>query len=205
MSNLSQEFLVELKERLKHLPELEVLKVLSYYSEMIQDRIEDGMDEEVAIKSLGKIDDIVATIEEEIPLSAIVKEKVEKQVKEKSNMSTGSKVLIGALILIGSPIWLSILIAIVAVVFGILFGLWCVYIGLVIAYLSVFAIALLGMFGGLMQLITLDIPQGFAYMGMGVLSLGLFILFLTPVIWFSKKWFALNLLPFKMLKRKLIK
>lgn len=73
------EFLSELTNRLDHLPHEEIVKIVSYYEESIDDRIEDGMTEEVSIKSLGSLDDIVTNIENEIPITSIVKDKVMKK------------------------------------------------------------------------------------------------------------------------------
>ncbi len=206
MSNLSQEFLIQLKERIKHLPQAEVLKALSYYSEMIEDRLEDGMDEEVAIKSLGKIDDIVASIEEEIPLSSIVKEKVEKQVKEKSKMSSDRKLLIGVILLVTSPIWVTVAFVLLCVVFGVAVGLWGAYIGVIGAYLGCTLFLGLGSIAsGLFNIITFDFFSGVAHIGLGLVGIGAFVLLLSPVVWLSKKWININIWPFKKLKKALLK
>ncbi len=204
MSNLSQQFLIQLKERIKHLPEAEVLKVLSYYSEMIEDRMEDGMEEEVAIKSLGKIDDIVASIEEEIPLSSIVKEKVQKQVEEKAKMSNERKFLIIILVFITSPIWVSLLFGVLAGVVGLVFGLWGAYIAIICSYLaSTLFLGLGSLVEGLFNIITFDFLQGISQIGLGFVGVGAFILLLKPVIWLSKKWIDINIWPFKKLRKKL--
>ncbi len=202
MSNLSQDFLIQLKERISHLPAAEVARVLSYYSEMIQDRMEDGMDEATAIVSLGKIDDIVASIEEEIPLSAIVKEKVQKQVEEKSKMSTERKVLIVLLVVFTSPIWVGIL----GGAIGLVAGLWGAYIGLIGAYLGCTLFLGLGsLVSGVFNIITLDLLKAISHIGLGFVGIGGFILLLHPVIWLSKKWIEINIWPFKKLKQVLMK
>ncbi len=202
MSNLSQDFLIQLKERISHLPASEVARVLSYYSEMIQDRMEDGMSEDVAIISLGKIEDIVATIEDEVPLSAIVKEKVQKQVEEKSKMSTERKLLIALLLIITSPIWIGLIGGII----GIIVGLWGAYIGVIGAYLGCTLFLGIGsLLSGIFSFITFDLFKAIAHIGLGLVGIGGFILLLKPVIWLSKKWFEINIWPFKKLKQVLMK
>ncbi len=202
MSNLSQDFLIQLKERISHLPASEVARVLSYYSEMIQDRMEDGVSEEVAILSLGKIDDIVATIEEEVPLSAIVKEKVQQQVEQKSKMSTERKLLIALLIIVTSPVWIGIL----GGVIGLVAGLWGAYIGVMAAYLgSTLLLGVGSLFSGVLNIVTFEFFKGLAYIGLGLLGIGGFILLLKPAIWLSVKWIEINIWPFKKLKRMLMK
>ena len=54
-----QEFIDEIKSRLNGLPEEEIQKSLDYYSEMIDDRIDDGMEEEEAVGEIGSVDDAV--------------------------------------------------------------------------------------------------------------------------------------------------
>ena len=52
------EFLKELKKRLRNLSGADVKKSVEFYSEMIDDLMEDGMTEEEAVESLGNVDDI---------------------------------------------------------------------------------------------------------------------------------------------------
>ncbi len=55
-----EEFLNELTGRLSELPPQEREKSLSYFSEMIDDRMEEGMKEEEAVGSMESLDEIVA-------------------------------------------------------------------------------------------------------------------------------------------------
>ena len=52
------EFLSALSEKLGALDEADRLQTLSYYSEMISDRMEDGEPEEEAVAALGEIEEI---------------------------------------------------------------------------------------------------------------------------------------------------
>jgi uncharacterized membrane protein len=70
-----EEFLSTLKKKLSSLPKQELEERLNFYSEMIDDRVEEGRTEEEAILDIGSIDDISAQIIAEIPLKKIVKEK----------------------------------------------------------------------------------------------------------------------------------
>ena len=47
------EFLAELKERLAGLSEADLNRSMDYYAEMIEDRMEDGLSEEEAVKEVG--------------------------------------------------------------------------------------------------------------------------------------------------------
>ena len=57
-------FLRELRLSISHLPKSEVDKAISYYSECIEDMLDDGMSEDEAVSSLDNIANIVSTIEE---------------------------------------------------------------------------------------------------------------------------------------------
>ena len=46
-------FLLLLNERLSHLPSKEVEERLAFYSEMIEDRMEEGLSEEEAVSEVG--------------------------------------------------------------------------------------------------------------------------------------------------------
>ena len=55
-------FLTELKKKLGKLPKSEVKKRLSFYSEIIDDKIEEGFSEEDAVADVGGIDEIAKLI-----------------------------------------------------------------------------------------------------------------------------------------------
>ena len=55
-------FLSELGARLEDIPYREAIRVLNYYEEAIDDRIEDGMSEEDAVRAMGSVDDIARDI-----------------------------------------------------------------------------------------------------------------------------------------------
>ena len=71
-----QEFLSKLRSGLVGLPQNEVEERLEFYSEMIDDRMEEGISEEEAISDIGNVDEIISRIISEIPLTKIVKEKI---------------------------------------------------------------------------------------------------------------------------------
>ena len=103
-----QEFLEQLKGRLSGLPAADVDERLDFYSEMIDDSIEEGLSEEEAVSQVGTVNDVARQIIGEIPLSKIVKENV----KPKRRLRAWEIVLL----VLGSPGWVSLLIAAVSVV-----------------------------------------------------------------------------------------
>ena len=54
------EFISRLRTRLSGLPKDEIEERLAFYSETIDDRIEDGLTQEEAVADLGDVDDIAA-------------------------------------------------------------------------------------------------------------------------------------------------
>ena len=70
------EFTQQLTNSLAGLSQYDINRSVDYYTEMIDDRVEDGMTEEDAVAALGSIDEIRSKILEEVPITKIVKEKM---------------------------------------------------------------------------------------------------------------------------------
>ena len=106
-----KEFLEELEKRLQALPKEEIQERLQFYSEAIDDRVEEGETEEQAIEEIGTLDEITWEIVKKTPLVTLVKEKV----KPKRKMRAWEIVLL----CVSFPIWLPLLItAMVLVLVG---------------------------------------------------------------------------------------
>ena len=71
-----QEFLTALREKLQGLPQKDVDERISFYEEMINDRIDDGKTEEEAVADIGSVDLIVEEIARDTSLVKLVKEKI---------------------------------------------------------------------------------------------------------------------------------
>ena len=130
------EFLSVLRRGLSGIPDGEIEERISFYGEMIDDRIEEGLSEEEAVANLGSADDVISQILSEIPLSHIVREKV----RPKRQLKAWEI----ALIVIGFPVWLPILIS----VFAIILSLFIVAIAVAVAVYSVVISLAVGSIGG---------------------------------------------------------
>lgn len=161
-------FLLSLNEKLSGLPEDDIQERLSFYSEMIEDRMEEGLSEEEAVTAIGSIDEIAAQIIAEIPpaQTPIAVETPKKR----------SKVLEIILIILGSPIWLSLLISAFAVILSLYVSLWAVIISLWAVFASVTACALAGFAAGLGLILFSDHLTGIAMIGAGIICVGLSII-----------------------------
>lgn len=62
------EFLKSLEEKMKGYDEIDITGVIDYYSEMIDDRIENGMTEEEAIEKLGNVESMLLEIRKFLPV-----------------------------------------------------------------------------------------------------------------------------------------
>lgn len=163
-----KKFLDEIKSRLKGLPQNDIDKSLDYYSEMIEDRIEDGMSEEEAVADLGTVDEIVAQILNDIPLPKIVKEKV----SPKRSLAAWEIVLL----VLGFPLWFSVLMVVLSVFLAVYIVLWSLVITL---YATDFVIALGGVAcaGAGVFFMTMAKPvPGIFMLGTGLILVGISIL-----------------------------
>lgn len=128
-------FLHQLRIRLSQLPEPEIEKRLEYYSELIEDMVEDGMSEEAAVASFGDINQVAQSIMETTALSTLVK----TTVKPKNGWSTAAVVFA----VIGSPIWVPLLFAFVAVIASVYLVIWTL---IICMFTLVFCLGVAGVF-----------------------------------------------------------
>ena len=97
-----QEYLTAIREKIKAMPAEDIERFTDYYSEMIDDRIEDGLSEDDAVADMVSPDDAVEQILSDMPLAKIVKEKI----KPKHELKAWEVILI----ILGSPVWIPLLI-----------------------------------------------------------------------------------------------
>lgn len=163
-------FLAELKKSLAGIPEEDIEKSLDFYSEMIDDRLDDGLNEEEAVAALGSIEDIKTQILRDTPLPKIIKERV----KPKRTLS-GWEI---ALIILGMPLWLPLLIAAASILFSVYIVIWSLVIVVFSVDLSFAAVALAGIFGSVVFIVLGHTASGLAVLGAGLVCAGL------AVLWF---------------------
>jgi len=160
-----KEFLDELKKGLFGIPEEDITRSIEFYSEMIDDRIEDGKTEEEAVADIGTVKDAVSQILAEIPITKLIKEKVKKKRK------------IGALeivlLVLGSPIWLSLLIVAFAVVLSVYVVIWSVIVSLWAVFASLAGVAVGGIFSGVIFVCNSNLLAGIAMFGASLVLAGL--------------------------------
>ena len=108
-----KEFLLLLNKKLSKLPKKEIKERALFYSEMIDDRVEDGLSEEEAVLEIGNIEDIANQIILEVSSNEDIKKK---------SLKTWEIVLLA----IGSPIWGSLLLVAFVVLWSLLITFWAI-------------------------------------------------------------------------------
>ncbi len=159
------EFLSELRERLTGLSEADLNRSLDYYTEMIDERMEDGISEDEAVAEVGTPAVIAEEILKEMPLAKLVKARV----KPKRKMTVWEVVLL----VLGSPLWLSLLITLFAAVLSLYIALWSVVISLWAVELALAGTALVGVVALPVSLIQGNVWAGIALLGAGIFAAGL--------------------------------
>ena len=159
-----REFLRSLSASLRGMPRGERAQSLEYYGEMIQDRMEEGLSEEEAVACLGSADEIA------------------RQILEgggaQGKQGRRAPVWMIALIVLGSPVWLTLLFAFLAVVLAAYIVAWSLIAAL---YAVLLGMAVCGPFGALglvaeivkgnFALAVLLLGGGCALLGLALLAL----------------------------------
>ncbi|MCR5797447.1 MAG: DUF1700 domain-containing protein [Eubacterium sp.] len=173
-----EEFLSALRKRLNGLPAEDVDERILFYDEMIDDHIEDGESEEEAIEGIGNIDEVVEQIMEDIPLAKIVKERV----KPKKKLG-GAQI---ALLIITSPIWVSLLISLFAVVFSVYVTIWSLVVSLFAVDLSLAISFVASIPAGIALIGNAQVAGGIWMMFAGLACAGFSVLLFYGCVYFAK-------------------
>ena len=168
-----QEYLSAIRARIPKMPTEDMNRFIAYYSEMIDDRVEDGMTEEEAVASMDAPDDAVDQILEDTPLSKIVKQKM----KPTHRLRVWEIILL----VISSPVWVPLLLTAGILVLSMLIVVLSL---LITFYAVVVTVAVAGIAGTLAVipfLMISNIPAAVFMLGCGFAGVGLTILFIVAV------------------------
>ena len=185
MKVTKNEFLDSLDKKLFRLSQVEREEQLAFYSEMIEDRMEEGATESEAVESIGSVE----LIAHRILGTAQAEHIAEKPGQEKRKLRTWEIVLLVA----GSPVWVSLLIAAVAVVFSLVAAGVAVLVSLVAVIFSLVVVAwslvisfaatcLAGIVLAIFHWVKGNGYAGLAYLGTALFSVGVFIFSLVGSI-----------------------
>ena len=163
------EFMTILRKKLKKLPLDDRKRILDYYSEIIDDKIDGGEDEESAVESVGSVDDIA---------NQSLGEKAPKKPKNVKSI---------VLIAVGSPLWVPLLIAMLAIALSIYIVVWSVVFSVAVTVASVIVSAPVGVVFAFVSLFTGKVALGFLMVGACLFVFGIAFIVLLPTIKLVKK------------------
>lgn len=186
------DFLTALSEQLQSIPQVDVQSSLDYYAEMIDDRMEEGLSEEEAVAAIGSVGEIARSI-----LGDISPVQPAPQTATPRRKFTWWEIL---LLILGSPVWLSLLVAAAAIAFSLWISLWSVVVSLYATALAL-GIAALGCILISIFLIGREIGEFFIALGLGFVCAGLAILIFLLSNLSAKGMIALTKLTWKGIRR----
>ena len=154
-----QEFLAALARELEPLPREERYQTLNYYDELIDDRLEDGQEEEAVIQSLGDP-------------KAVAQELLAGE-DELLVPNRGLRVWLIVLLVLGFPLWGSLLVTAAVVLLCVFICLYIPVFTLGVLALSLLAGAVLGAVGTPFLIADTGLAAGLFQLGLAVGMLGL--------------------------------
>ena len=190
------EFIQKLESKLSNFPIDLVNDRICFYSEMIDDYIDNGMTESDAVEKLGSIDEICEIIAEDIPLSSIAK----KKLKRNKKLSTLEIILL----IVGFPIWFSLLASGLAVVISLYASLVAIVISFWAVVLSCAISSIAGVVLFIIYLCLGNTPLAILMLSAAFILLGITGLFIILSKYLTKFTIKLPKMLFKWVKRLFI-
>ncbi len=189
-----EKFIELLRKGLAPLPKAERDERLTFYSEMIDDRVEEGLSEEEAVAGIGNPEEIARQIAGEmLP-------------KEKKGLGRKFRAWEIVLLVLGSPLWIALLAAVFAVILAFLVVLWAAIVCVWAVFASLAASAFGVLVGGVVFAATGNGIISVAMLGAAMVCAGLAVFAFfgcnaaTKGAAFLSKWTVLGIVRF--FKRK---
>lgn len=194
-----QEYLARLRAALACLPEGEIEESVAFYTEMIDDRVADGLTEEEATAQLDDPKAAARAIIADLP----VVPRTVARTKQRN------RALYWTLVILGSPLWLTLLLAAGMLVLAGLLTIWCLILGLWLLAAGLLAGGPLGIGVCLWALAVGQPAYGVFELGSGLLCFGLGLFCLHGAVAASKtlmqvsrQWIAKAKAPFVKVKEE---
>ncbi len=168
------QFCSALRRQLQQLPADAVEEYIENFCELIQDRMEEGLSEEEAVATLAPPEKIAEDILLETPISTLVRTKIRG--RGAARMGAGTIVLL----ILGSPIWLPLLLVAGVVVLSVYIVLW-VLIGCLYLMIGICGLGGVGTIVFFPLFFSRGLTTGLYNLGFGLFFLGLALLLLFPV------------------------
>ena len=160
-----QDFLRALKRKLSGLPRADIEERLSFYSEMIDDRIEEGFTESEAVAKIAEANNLSIATDMGHPYG--------KEYTKSPRRFGAMEIL---LLVLGSPIWISLGAAAFAVIISLYAVLWSMIIAIFAVCISLAVTAPCGIVVGIWFALGENTLSGIALIGASTVCAGLAIL-----------------------------
>ena len=160
-------FLRALEGLLEGMSAEERARALEFCAESIDDRVEDGMDEEAAVAALGDVETVARGLLADRPLGAVVRERVRRE-------SNAGRVV---LLICASPLLLTLF----AVGLSVYAALWAAMISIYAAVASLLIAGAACALGGVALIFMQGAAPGLCLCGAGLVSFALGLLLIAPM------------------------
>ena len=178
-----EKFLKSLGAKFSGLSKKELEERLAFYSEMIDDRMEEGLSEEDAVMAVGDVNKIASE-----KLGEENSDKHSKDSEKKSKLGGGKL----ALIIAGSPLWISLAAAAFAVVLSLYVSAWAVIASLWAAFAAFAVSAPAGLFIGIIMFFLKRGVPGAVSISCALVAFSLAIFSFFACLWLTKKMVVLT-------------
>ncbi len=187
------EFLKILRRNLKELPVSEVEERVLFYSEIIDDKVEEGFSEDDVIAEIGEPEALAKSILGEYP------EYKKGKDKNKTHKLSALEIV---LLSLGSPVWVSLFVAALAVVISLYIVIWSVVISFWAAQVSLAVCAFAALFLSVCFFVCGNTATGFAALGASMVLAGLSIFLFFTCTALSKAVVMMTKLIFVKIKNR---
>lgn len=172
---IKSDFISLLRQSLACLDREELEKFITYYEELIADYKEDGLTEAEILNKIGSPQYIASNILKEHNIS---------NTKESSS---SNKTVNRVLLILGLPLWGSLLLAAVLIILSIYLIIWCIPFSTGVTSIALLLGSFLSLIGSPFVMAEV-VGVGIVQLGMAFLSLGLSILLGLLTFYLSKKF-----------------
>ncbi|KRL41669.1 DUF1700 domain-containing protein [Liquorilactobacillus nagelii] len=180
-----KEFLVELSNSLNKNQIADVQSYVADYSELIDDKVDNGQPVAEAIASLGPIEEIVSQIRKAEGIAARP-----KVIIERKQMRLSTKILLSILLVLGAPLWgplLGVALVLLVLVYSLL---WIAPFIAAVIGTSFIGAGGFGLIASLVAMIKATFAFGLFQLGMSLVLLGGGI-FAIMLAWYLSKYFII--------------
>lgn len=169
------EFLDRLEKELASLPDSDIDRALIDYESYIDEKLGEGMEEEAIIESLGTPQEAAAEIIADTP-------PVRKLI---GKIKTPNPYLNTVILVLGFPVWFSLLAVCGSVIMAAFAAIWSVVILLTAVVVILFAAAVIGFIGYILYALKFGPEMSKVFLGFSLTSAGLGILFHVGFGWLN--------------------